>query len=237
MQWTSEHDEMLCREILVVNPFTGTKHRTIQRGAKWGIVAENLNKIQQVYFRVDKRAVRDRYNHLAKEMKLKLRKEKSESGIEVLDLTDVEKALEDIIELEDAAEMEEQVTSEKKREKENQEREDAETIRKKAMESLGQTQKRKSNDNEGDSDTQPVKKRRSNGSDAVNYLREKGNIMRQLHAEELELKRVQLEAESKRHGDFMQAMLNQQQVQQQQMKQQNDMMLALISQLVQNQRK
>lgn len=233
MVWTSEHDEMLCREILVVNPFAGTKRRTIQRGAKWGTIAENLNKIEQVYFRVDKRAVRDRYNLLAKETRTKLRKEKSASGIEV-DLSEVEKALEDIIEIEDAAEMEEQAVGGQKREKENKEREEAETIRKTAMESLGQTQKRnaKSNGN----DTPPVKRRRANGSDAVNYLREKSNIMQQLHTEELQLKRVQLEAESKRHDDFMQAMLNQQQVQQQQMKQQNDMMLALLSQVIQNQR-
>ena len=29
-----------------------------------GKVAENLNKLQDVYFQVDKRAVRDRYNNL-----------------------------------------------------------------------------------------------------------------------------------------------------------------------------
>ena len=56
MVWTAEHDDMLCREILVVNPFAGTKRRTIQLGAKWGTIAGNLNKIE-VYFKVDKRTV------------------------------------------------------------------------------------------------------------------------------------------------------------------------------------
>lgn len=64
MTWSTVHDEMLCREILVVDPFTGTKKGTVARGTRWEEVAENLNKIQQIYFKVDKRAVRDRYNLL-----------------------------------------------------------------------------------------------------------------------------------------------------------------------------
>ena len=44
-------DEMLCREILVVDPFTGMKKGTVARGCKWVEVVENLNKIQQVYFK------------------------------------------------------------------------------------------------------------------------------------------------------------------------------------------
>ena len=50
MVWSTVHDEMLCREILVVDPFTGTKKGTVARGTKWEEVAENLNKIEQVYF-------------------------------------------------------------------------------------------------------------------------------------------------------------------------------------------
>ena len=74
MVWTTEHDEMLCREILVVGiePFTGTKKSSVARGTKWEQVAENLNKIQRVYFKVDKGAVRDRYNILsAKDLRKK----------------------------------------------------------------------------------------------------------------------------------------------------------------------
>ena len=56
---------MLCGEILVVDPFTAMKKGTVARGTKWEEVAENLNKIQQVYFKLDKRAVRDCYNPLA----------------------------------------------------------------------------------------------------------------------------------------------------------------------------
>ena len=41
-----------------------------------GRVAENLNKIQRVYFEVDKRAGRDRYNLLSKELRNKHQAEK-----------------------------------------------------------------------------------------------------------------------------------------------------------------
>ena len=95
----------LCREILVVDPFTGTKNCTVARGTKWDEVAEDLNKIQQVYFKVDKWAVRNRYNLLSKELRNKLKREGKESGIET-DMTEVEMALEELIEKEDASETE-----------------------------------------------------------------------------------------------------------------------------------
>ena len=50
----------------------------MERGTEWEEVAENLNKIQQVYFEVDKRAVRDRYNLLPKELRNKLKREEKE---------------------------------------------------------------------------------------------------------------------------------------------------------------
>lgn len=239
MVWSTVHDEMLCREILVVDPFTGTKKSTVARGTKWEQVAENLNKIQQVYFKVDKRAVRDRYNLLSKELRNKLKNEEKESGIET-DMTEVEMALEELIEKEDAAETEQRVADNQKKMKDSQDRENAENIRKKAMERLGQTQKRKSEEDENE-----VKKRkkRSSGSDTLNFLREKNEQVQEMQKQELELKRQQLEVESKKQDNFMQMMLNQQEQQQKQMqdfqammgiqaKQQNDLMLALVSKLI-----
>ena len=43
MVWSSVHDEMLYREIMAVNPFTGTKKSTVARGKNWQEVAENMN--------------------------------------------------------------------------------------------------------------------------------------------------------------------------------------------------
>lgn len=130
MVWSALHDEMLCREILVVDPFTGTNKSTVARGTKWEEVAQNLNKIQEVYFKVDKRAVRDRYN-LSKELRTKLKTEERESGIKT-DMTEVEVALEELIEKEDAAETEQRVVDSQKKMKDSQDRENAENIRKKA---------------------------------------------------------------------------------------------------------
>lgn len=226
MLWTAKHDELLCREILVVNPFSGTKQRTVQRGAKWELIAGNLNKIQDIYFKVSQRSVRDRYNLLAKQLRAKLHKEESASGI-VPDMSEVEKAVEQVIEMEDASDLEQQEISDEKMEKENKDRADAETMRMKAMETLGQTKNRMCKEGEA---SKPVK-RRSNGSDAVNYLREKSQAMNEWRKEELELKRMKLEADSKKHEEFMQMMLHQQQVQQQQQKQQSDLILALVAQL------
>ena len=42
VEWSSLHDEMLCREIMVVDPFTGTKKSAVARGKKREEVAENL---------------------------------------------------------------------------------------------------------------------------------------------------------------------------------------------------
>lgn len=112
-------------------------------------MAENLNKIQQIYFKVDKRAVRDRYNLLSKELRNKLKREEKESGIET-DMTEVEMALEELIEKEDAAETEQKVVENQKKVKDSQDRENAESVRKKAMERLGQTQKRKADEGENE---------------------------------------------------------------------------------------
>ena len=74
MIWNEEKDELLCREIFAVDVFSGTKRSTVARGAKWEKVAENLNKQQDVFFKVDKRAVRDRHNNLSRELTKKIKK-------------------------------------------------------------------------------------------------------------------------------------------------------------------
>ena len=75
---------------------------------RWEEVAENLNKIQQVYFKLDKRAVRDRFNLLSKELRNKLKTDEKVSGIET-DMTEFEMALEEVIENKKAAETEQRV--------------------------------------------------------------------------------------------------------------------------------
>ena len=50
MVWSTVHDEILCREILVVDPFTGTTKGTVARRTKWEEVAKNLYKIPSRIF-------------------------------------------------------------------------------------------------------------------------------------------------------------------------------------------
>ena len=119
--------------------------------------------------------MRDRYNHLAKILRKKLSDEKKESGIDP-EMTDIEHALEELIEIEDAAaETDQAVVNEQKNRKINQDRGNAEDIRKTAMEKLGQTKKRKAEDGE-----ERKWKRRSTGSETLNFLREKNERVQEM---------------------------------------------------------
>ena len=66
--WTEEHDRLMCCEILAVDPFTGTKKGTVQRGAKWKIITDNLLEILEPKLKVGPRAVRDHYQFLAQKV-------------------------------------------------------------------------------------------------------------------------------------------------------------------------
>jgi hypothetical protein len=92
MIWTDLHDEMLCREINAVDVFTGTKKGTVKRSEKWGEVVENLSAVECLHFKVDKQAVRDRYNLLQSIYRRRLKKEEKASGMAV------ERALEFVME-------------------------------------------------------------------------------------------------------------------------------------------
>ena len=62
----------MCREILAVDPFTGTKKGTVQGGVKWKIIADHLFEILKSKFkRVESRAVRDSYQLLAEKPRKK----------------------------------------------------------------------------------------------------------------------------------------------------------------------
>ena len=65
MTWTKEHDIMLCREILLVQPFH-FKHGTRDRGSCWEKIAQNLNDVECPHFLVDMRGVTDRFTKLEK---------------------------------------------------------------------------------------------------------------------------------------------------------------------------
>ena len=56
--WNDQKDELLCREILVLEPYK-FKARTREKGNMWKAIADNV--IFLAGFKVDARAVRERY--------------------------------------------------------------------------------------------------------------------------------------------------------------------------------
>ena len=135
MEWTEDHDLCLSQEIISLEPFKARKG-SIARGNIWDQIANNLNSLEIRRYRVSKRSVRERYTLLIEKLKKKLKEEEKASGIET-SMSDVEKALEEIMEKESDADN--TVESNKKK----ADHAKAVEMRKRAMESIRSTQKRK----------------------------------------------------------------------------------------------
>ena len=162
MFWTEEHDVILVREMLANSPFANTKRGTVQRGRKRSETAEHLLNVETPRFKVDQRSVRERYSLLAKTYRKKIKEEEGASGISTPELSELDQALEDLIVREDEADRGIQETAAQKR-KVKDDKKDAEEIRKRAMERLGDRMKR--SENEG-----KVKKRRSSGNNTLDKV-------------------------------------------------------------------
>ena len=165
MFWTHDHEVILCREVVNVNPHT-TKKGSTQRSSMWEKIADTLNKCTVLKFRVDKRSVRDHVGILVYKHKKKLLAEEKATGITPEKPTERENLLDMIIALEESGEtelQETQGTASKKRQYVRV-RAKAEDVRLKAMEKLSETEKRGSSADE--SDDKPKRQRRR-GGDAV----------------------------------------------------------------------
>ena len=189
MEWTEQYDHILCQEILVLEPFKAKK-RSFARGQIWDKIANNLYSLQHPQFRVTKRSVRERYTLLSDKFRAKMRDEEKASGIDT-DLSDVKKALEEIVEKE--AVVEETALNDKKKIDSAK----AAEMRYRALENLGGSQKRQRKD-EVENETAARPKRRRSGSDTVAYFRENNDLMQKRKMEETQLQKQRLEAESKK---------------------------------------
>ena len=112
-------------------------------------------------------------------------------------------------------------------------------MRKRAIESIRSTQKRKGGDEvEDEENAQPKPKiTRKSGGETMAYLREKNDMAQKWKAEELELQKQRLEVESKQqdesrkqHQEMMQMMAQQVRQQQNQMQQFQQMFAAMQQQ-------
>ena len=99
--WTKEHDNLLCREVLSVNPFSAKKNSN-ERGKLWEEISTNLNTTSGVRFFVTKRSVRDHLNILIKRYRKKMNAEERSTGVSP-EPTELDQALADIIEMEEVA--------------------------------------------------------------------------------------------------------------------------------------
>ena len=243
MEWIEKHDIFMCREILAVELFK-TKKKTTARAQLWQKVADNLLRYDTPVFVVTQRAVRDRYSVISTRYRKKIRSEEKASGIDVEE-SEIDVLLEELIEREKLSEEE---GNEVKR-KVEEEKCKATDVRKRAMESLGETNRRK----DGDDTKGKSKKIRRSGSEAIEYLKSKSDQELMLKEREVELKKCMYNAEvakndtaQKKQDSLMQMLTQQQQqsqVQQQQshsqmadfqllMAQQNQVLMGLIEKLI-----
>lgn len=151
--------------------------------------------IENPKFKVDQRAVKDRYTLLSQKLRRKLREEEQASGIDT-DMTELEDALEDIIDIEDNSVKQVEYEAGVRMKEMDKEKQSAEDIRKRAMGKLRETQKRKGDRTDVDNEKRS-KKKRSNGSDTLAFLREKNMMESEMRKEVMELKRKSMELQEK----------------------------------------
>ena len=141
MFWSNEHDVLLCREVVNLNPFTSKKEST-QWSGMWEKIAEILNECTVLRFSVDKWSVRDHMGILVNNHKRKVRAEEKASGIAPDEPSEVENLLDTIIALEESSEAESQVLRAEENEKCENDRTKAEDARLMAMGKLSDTRKK-----------------------------------------------------------------------------------------------
>ena len=210
----------MLREILIVEPFK-YKPGSVKRGGAWTQIADILNGIDTPSFRVTQRSVRDRFNTLEKAFKKKMSEEEKGSGIAPPDLTDNETAIQEIIEKSIEAALHFQEESNK----ENADKEKAEQIRLKALETFSETRKRSSSTDQDD-ESPKSRRSRSNGSETVAFLKvkaEKDADLRQeeirLKSDEIQLQRDLMKQQQHTFGNIMNHISQQQKDTQQQQQQ------------------
>ena len=228
----------------MVEPYklkTGTR----EKGQAWDKIAANLNCLKGVRFVVDQRGLRERYAKLERNFKRKMAAEERASGI-VPEMTELDEVVESIIERSEGAQEEIEKMTENKRKAIDKEKESAESVRKRSVETLAETRERENQES-------ARKKKRSDGNGTIEFLRDKSekemevrteelamkkkehefnmkNVeeQRELKKRELELREREQQAREKRGELMMQILLQQQQQQQAVMMQMQQISQALV---------
>ena len=111
MYWTKDHDLLLVREVLTVDPYSQPKGSR-ERAKLWEEIALNLSAVSEPRFLLSMRYVRDRVNLvLIKKPKRKVAEESKASRIAVDEPSEFDAAIEEICEEAEAAERDQQMIS------------------------------------------------------------------------------------------------------------------------------
>ena len=185
MYWlTSEHDVLLCREVVSENPYK-TRKGSSQRSEVWDRIANTLNTCPKPVFAVDKRSVRDRVGILINRIKKKLRAEERSSGIAPPEPTELEYLVEESLALEETADAEMKEDDESMRGKAEKEKAKATDMR--LIEKVSETMKRHSSEK----DQEKVKKReRRSGSETMLFLSKKAGKDQELKSNTIWMQNV-----------------------------------------------
>ena len=196
MVWTEAKDLKLLRAMAAEGVFVNSKAGSRKRGAAWAnvvsaLLAENIQ--------VTSRAARDRYQNLAGKLKAKMSRQEKESGGGDERQTEVEILVEELVPVEEEAKRAEEQDGAKK-EAAASEKKQAIEMRDRALERFGETRKRHEEEKEeGKKET----KRRRSGGEALEWLKEKGEILRQMKEQEAKDTKEEREMQRMQHEQFM----------------------------------
>lgn len=214
MYWTKDHDLLLVREVLAIDPYSQARGSR-ERAKLWEEIALNLNAVSEPRFSVSVRSVRDRVNLvLIKKHKRRVAEESKASGIAVDEPSEFDAAIEEICEKAEAAERDQQIISEGKKANAEKEKKQAEDMRAKALERVGETRKRVVGDDVSEEPEKKGKRTRRSGAETIVYLKEKSEKEFKIRQEELELKKQEQCAQVKRQEEITHQLIHQQEQQQ-----------------------
>ncbi len=206
--WREKHEMFLLREVIIHEPYkfkVGSK----ERGAAWTAIASELEG--GFGMKVNQRSVREKFGRMIESFKKKEAVERRASGVDV-EYSEKDQALLDI--LERMAECDEINEQERQRQtqRQNQDLETAEEMRKRAVERLGETKKRVHNEDGAGGQT-PEGKRKKSGQlveilkESVKVTKDREDADREYKEREMRLREQQLNMQQQ----YQQSLLEQQQ--------------------------
>lgn len=236
MSWTEEKDILLMREMAAQGIFqfkTGSK----ERGNIWQAIASNLNGNKDLFSYVSSRGCRDRFTLISRRYKAKTAEElKSTGGGSEDEPSEYDLLLEELTHLSEESDKRADTEAETAKKKVSAEKKLALEVRKRAMETMGQTSKR-SESGESEDVIKERKKRRS-GGDTLQWLEKKADRDLKFKELQLEEQRKEREFQQKERKEQMELLQKQIQIQaesQQQHQQQQMMLMQQMMSMMQQQ--